>query len=256
MIREISIINHLLKKEIEYKEKLENELSGAEYGSLCIKHRKNRITFEEYNNGELKWLNKKSLKIYQIAHYNYIRKLHKISSQTCELLLNTHKCIEAIVQKSGLDKLLERYSVLELQKVKLSQIEYDWCMNYESNPYKPEALKYRTSNGVRMRSKSERTIGNKLEEYNIPYRYEAKLIIDGKVYYPDFMILCSDGSIVIWEHQGLMDDEEYRMKALMKIVHYNKAGYKQHRNLICTWEDDIEDMSNLDEIICRFILKV
>ena len=105
MIREISIINHLLKKEIEYKEKLENELSGAEYGSLCIKHRKNRITFEEYNNGELKWLNKKSLKIYQIAHYN-------------------------------------------------------------------------------------------------------------------------------------------------------KAGYKQHRNLICTWEDDIEDMSNLDEIICRFILKV
>lgn len=35
------------------------------------------------------------------------------------------------------------------------------------------------------------------------FRYEAKLAINGKVYYPDFMILCDDGRILIWEHFGL-----------------------------------------------------
>ena len=60
-----------------------------------------------------------------------------------------------------------------------------------------------------VRSKSERSIADMLTEADIPFRYEPELVIGAKRYYPDFMILCSDGSIVIWEHFGMTDDSEY-----------------------------------------------
>lgn len=62
-----------------------------------------------------------------------------------------------------------------------------------------------------------------------------------------------DESIVIWEHFGLMEREEYYFKACEKIRRYRQAGFKEHSNLICTWEQDLEDMNTIDEIIDRFI---
>lgn len=54
------------------------------------------------------------------------------------------------------------------------------------------------------------------------------------------------------EHFGLMEDEDYRRNAYGKIDIYRRHGYLQHKNLICTWEDDIQDTQNIDEIITRF----
>lgn len=39
------------------------------------------------------------------------------------------------------------------------------------------------------------------------------------------MILCDDGRILIWEHFGLMDKEEYFISACRKLEQYRKAGY-------------------------------
>ena len=91
-------------------------------------------------------------------------------------------------------------------------------------------------------------------EILIPYRYEAELFINGNRYYPDFMILLPDGSILIWEHFGMMDDIDYASRAWRKIENYRRAGYVQHTNLICTYESDIENGKVIDEIIRRFIL--
>lgn len=71
-----------------------------------------------------------------------------------------------------------------------------------ANPYKRDNLKYATSQGVMTRSKSERHIGNVLEERGCVYVTEPEIIIDGRAYYPDFMILRADGTSVIWEHCG------------------------------------------------------
>ena len=60
--------------------------------------------------------------------------------------------------------------------------------------------------------------------------------------------------MVIWEHFGLMNDPDYRKRALEKIELYRKAGYVQHKNLICTWEEDIASADDIDNIIRRFIL--
>ena len=39
--------------------------------------------------------------------------------------------------------------------------------------------------------------GKILEKYGIIYRYEQAIEICGKIYYPDFVILCDDGTIII-----------------------------------------------------------
>ena len=43
--------------------------------------------------------------------------------------------------------------------------------------------------GLSVESKSESIIASQLERYNIPFRYEALLQLEGQIYYPDFTIL-------------------------------------------------------------------
>lgn len=123
---------------------------------------------------------------------------------------------------------------------------------YERNPFHPEQLIYKTKSGIMVRSKSERMIADFLTEHGIPFRYEAKLLIDGRVFYPDFTILCEDGALLLWEHFGLMDQDAYFNHACEKIKAYRKKGYMQHTNLICTWEEDLLQAEQLEKILERF----
>ena len=47
------------------------------------------------------------------------------------------------------------------------------------NPF-PSDGKYYTSQGVYVRSKSEKIIADLLDKYNVPYRYEPELILDNR----------------------------------------------------------------------------
>ena len=109
-----------------------------------------------------------------------------------------------------------------------------------------------------MRSKSERLIADKLAEYALPFRYEARYenYAHGEsfVAYPDFTILRADGREVVWEHFGLMNDDEYAARTVRKIIDYQRGGCSLARDLICTFEEDIKDPQALDQIIQRFLL--
>ena len=145
--------------------------------------------------------------------------------------------------------------VFEDRDYRLSPAQREWLYgDYEQNPYKPEQKIYQTKSGIKVRSKSERGLADFFTEHGVVFRYEAKLIINGKVYYPDFMILCDDGRILIWEHFGLMDKEEYFIGACRKLEQYRKAGYVQHSNLICTYEEDLRSGAVLEEILLRYVL--
>ena len=84
-----------------------------------------------------------------------------------------------------------------------------------------------------------------LEWMNAPYERNP--------YYPDFTILCSDGTILLWEHFGMEDDDDYFMKSCWKLRNYRKGGYNTHKNLICTYEDDLLSEDHLDFLIQRYI---
>ena len=110
--------------------------------------------------------------------------------------------------------------VFEEKDYRLSPMQREWLYgNYEQNPYKPEQKIYKTKSGIMVRSKSERSLADFFTERGVAFRYEAKLAINGKVYYPDFMILCDDGRI-----------------------------------LICTYEEDLRSGAVLEEILLRYEL--
>ena len=119
-----------------------------------------------------------------------------------------------------------------------------------------EELIYLTNSGIRVRSKSERTIAEALDQKGIPYRYEAALALGGAKRYPDFTInRPSDGKMFLWEHFGLMNDDGYRQKAVEKLALYAKYGFSPFDSLICTYEQDMQNPAHIYGLIELFLLR-
>ena len=133
---------------------------------------------------------------------------------------------------------------------------YLWMKEQQGNKdYFPKELNFVTKGGVRVRSKSEKIIGDKLEEMGIAYRYEEPVMLpDGHVYYPDFTIIAANGKKIYWEHFGKLDDKEYLEKMAFKIRNYAKNGITPGNNLIITFESDIVSLENIENLIKSYLL--
>ena len=108
---------------------------------------------------------------------------------------------------------------------------------YQRNMKYPEQLNHKTSSGNRVRSKSEAMIDMFLHTNRIPFRYECALELGEITIYPDFTIRHPEtGEVYYWEHFGLMDDPDYRKKAISKIQLYTAHGIIPSINLITTFE--------------------
>ncbi len=105
-------------------------------------------------------------------------------------------------------------------------------------PPHAENLIHKTEKGHMVRSKSELIIANLLFREGINYEYEQPL--DGnKVLgrlHPDFSFADAAGDRVIWEHLGMMDDEEYVRGWNWKLDWYKANGFVLNENLFVTEE--------------------
>ena len=137
-------------------------------------------------------------------------------------------------------------------------IESWFFSDYQQNHSYPEHKKHRSRSGNMLRSKSEVIIDELLHHYNIPFHYEEALFLDSDgTYYPDFTIYSYRyHRFFYWEHFGLMDDPEYRCKALKKVNTYAKHNLLPHRDLILTYEtaDCPLDYELVDTFIQQFLL--
>ena len=70
----------------------------------------------------------------------------------------------------------------------------------------------------------------------------------------DFMIMLADGTIIIWEHEGLMDDFIYRCNSSERASVIKYTGTVDKDNLIETYEHDIDTPEKLIDIIEHRIL--
>lgn len=128
--------------------------------------------------------------------------------------------------------------------------------------------KYPVSNGLIVRSKSEALIAEYLLAAGIAFRYEKALdlvnvtnddagyeYVSTERVYPDFTIYLPDGSVLLWEHEGMMDTEKYRKRNLRKLMLYFRNGYYVPKNLIFTMESDDKplDTDAIRRIIDGFI---
>lgn len=100
---------------------------------------------------------------------------------------------------------------------------------------------FTTKAGEKVRSKSELIIANSLFDENIPYRYELNTVLgeDENIMTvnPDFTVYNTrTGETLIWEHFGMMDNQEYCVNALIKLENYARHNVFPGRNLITTFE--------------------
>ena len=113
------------------------------------------------------------------------------------------------------------------------------------------------SRDVAFRSKSEEMIALALDKYQIPYHYEEGIEVAGEILYPDFVIRHPvTGRVYIWEHLGMMDDDQYRGDVMWKMSKYLQAGYTPMLDLIFTSETRKEPLTyrKIEEIIRMFFL--
>lgn len=249
----------ILKQEQQALERLNREYRTCPKGQLCIIKKGKYNCFYVNLPQKQKAIKKDKSRVYSLARKKVIVKEIGKKQAECDILQQAMSRIideETKLNKKHNTLTYQRLPILkERERIFLPRDEYNWKHNqYQVNPYKPESLIYTTNGGVKVRSKSERVIANILEDYDITYLYETKLVIEGAAYYPDFVIRKKDGAIILWEHLGLMNQEDYYLRACQKINKYRQAGFVQHRNLICTYEQDIESQQVLVDIIETFIL--
>ena len=110
-----------------------------------------------------------------------------------------------------------------------------------------------TDNGERVISKSEVIVANTLARHGIKYHYENPLKLGGreKPIKPDFTIE-HNGKIYYWEHLGMLSQESYRNKWMLKLDLYRKNGIEP-----ITSKDDVNggiDSREIENIIQEKIL--
>jgi hypothetical protein len=106
-------------------------------------------------------------------------------------------------------------------------------------PY-AEHLIHKTHKGHRVRSKSELVIANMLFDMGIDYEYERKYegLVEPGLMRPDFSFITSDGDVIVWEHLGMMNREDYRRGWEWKRAWYVQNGLSENRTLFTSQDDE------------------
>ncbi len=195
----------------------------------------------------------------QLAQAEYEQKLLRSAREwqkalsRCLVLLPEHTLADAGPRSPARRALITPRFLTDEEALE-AWLQQQWTQS----TYKLEEKIYRTRCGEMVRSKSEKIIADLLDELGIPYRYEQEVLVQGHAVYPDFVLydVCSRQE-VIFEHLGLMDNEEYASKNLRKIAGYVKTGYVQGKTLLISAETKNAplDIEYLECILKPFIRK-
>ena len=119
---------------------------------------------------------------------------------------------------------------------------------YETNPAPFTERATRACDNRMVRSKGECIWYNELCHAMIPFRYDSMIWVTNdkgqKVKaYPDFLIQCYDGSMIIIEHLGMLEDVGYADRFRNKLRYYLREDYVAGDNFFIT-SDDIDSKTN------------
>ena len=272
-----SLLEVLLDFEKKKTDYYRSEINKYPEGCLHIISVKEKAYFQQTIKGKGKGITHDIDLIYKLARKRYLQIRVKEQDEmfkSISVLTGVSRRKRKQIQHppvSSVEKLLDKYgrAGLEILRITCTPQQYRWVkQEYRKNTKNPEQLKYETYSGIKMRSKSERDIGNAFEIKGIPYRYEPEINLDMswmegvdwlmqgkyKSVYPDFVIPAADGSLIIWEHLGRVDQEEYRKHNMEKIAAYRQNGICDDDHLILSFEKDMERTETIERIILKRIL--
>ena len=224
---------------LDYTDK---QLAGLPAGNLRIQHHGNSLTYycARSVNGDVNgYIITDQKLIMDLARKSYLRKIRQTALQEQKTIRQTLKNYPKIQIEDIYEGLRDDRKIL-IKPVALSDEEYvkQWLDKpYKKKGFKEGAPNFFTLKGERVRSKAETMIADRLNYYNIPYKYECPLLVDSEVMHPDFTVLrVRDRKVFYWEHCGMMDKEDYADYAVDRFNKYAKEGIILGKNLFATFE--------------------
>ena len=239
----------------------ENCLKKAPDGSLRITSCKGTPQFRHAETGEETYLSKTEMPLIRaIAQKEYDQKVVEVGrSELTTLTALINKYDKGTVEDIY-DKLVPARRELA-EPIELPDDEF--IKRWLEEPYRKARFadgepEFYTSNGLRVRSKSEIIFAEKYDEHGIPFRYEPPIYLEGFGWArPDFELLIVESRQTIYhEHLGMMDDPEYAERNIKKVRAYERNGYVIGRNLILTFETKSSPIGPADaeRLISNFLL--
>lgn len=227
-------------EEIIAKAKMEN--AGMPEGHLRISKYQNRCRYYhciEDRNGI--YIPKGNMTLSkQLAQKAYNKSIiNKVEEQLCK--------IGKLLETDADEEMKELYDSLHPDRKKLIvPLEDTWEQalqkwyetSYQGKEFQEGTPVILTEKGERVRSKSEKILADYFYRKDILYKYEKPIYLKGYgTVYPDFTFLSSKTrQEMYWEHEGMMDNQEYARSAVRKIESYQKNGIYPGERLILTFE--------------------
>ena len=272
----ISALIRLTELDKFYLRELKNaqaERSKLPEGTLIIDDRDINPYYSHDIKGDRGAITKDESLINSLARAAYLDRLIKQYEKNHAAI---QKAIKELRRKP-LRKDPEEYAVkrfrdtdIDLRKALWSANQFRHNEQTSQNDFMKEQLLYITNGGVRVRSLSEKIIGNLYEELWIPYWYEKEFIVDVtamgeipgayyyngrwyKKYYPDFTLLLAGGKLMVHEHFGLVEGTDYRGSVGEKIVAYTSSGLFKMEDIIVTYPNDVRNIDSFREFLINEI---
>ncbi len=196
-----------------------------------------------------------------LARRGVMEREQMVISRSLDILGTAAEKLTRITDRDRKSFMAERYGWMTeemTERVFSPELPAAWAdAPYERSEYHASEKKMLTSRGLAVRSKSELMIAEMLYRYGIPFRYEPVIRVNDKlVLNPDFMILCPDGTLIIWEHEGLVSSASYIEWQRKKAEYYAMLGFVPWKNYIVTYdtEDGDLDLRIIDSEIRNKIL--
>ena len=248
------------------KMELEKELSAAPEGKIHIVKTNKRVQFylrEDKTDKSGKYISKKETrKIRKYVQKSYDEKILKMINdelQGLEILLSNSAVIANRIRNTYSDNPLEVKRMIVPIDISDEDYKKQWQeMAYIGKPVAEHVPYFETQRKERVRSKSELTIANMLDQYGVPYKYECPVILkNGRQVYPDFTVLnVKERKVFYWEHRGMMDDREYARHAVLKTKELRNIGIALGDNMIITEETSTVPLGTdeIESVIVQFLL--
>lgn len=253
LMTRVKRLNNRMSQELK---QARNEISELPEGKLAVRKRDNHVQFLSRTGRQQTGITRCPEIVYKLARKQFL----ELHTGLLEQLLEqgwtdeSQRIIAETVRQ--INVLLGKYddAGLEIALIIMTPNQRIWNSNRHSQKEnRREELIYPTKGRVYMRSKSERFIGNLLEDLYIPYRYETRLEIHNRSYHPDFVIMLPDGRLVILEHVGRMDLRTYVEDLLVRLQAYDSIGLVVGRDVFMTNEHDTRDEGAVGEILYQML---
>lgn len=241
-------LQQMLLQEQKYLENIVNKaktgLSTAPDGHLRISKDKNKIRYYHCteDNGEI-YIPKSDKHLPQkLAQKTYnLSVMKKAEARLKQIKKITKDYSDDEIEVLFTSLHADRQSLVTPVEPTWKQLLEEWyAEEYQGKEFQEGTTVILTEKGERVRSKSEKILADFFYRRNILYKYEKPLYLKGYgTVYPDFTFLSRiTGQEIYWEHEGMMDKQEYVRTAVRKIESYQKNDIYPGDRLILTFETE------------------